>query len=83
MGDSINEDIHIGGSETYVFRYIVDILKNPQKDYPNIHCHLYSRNAAEITELLAEKESITCEDLIGLPPICSRQSIQKIEGNHL
>ncbi len=30
---------------------------------------------------LAEKESITCEDLIGLPPICSRQSIQKIEGN--
>ena len=52
MGDSINEDIHIGGGETYVFRYIVDILKNLQKDYLNIHCHLYSRNSAEITELL-------------------------------
>lgn len=121
MGDSISGDIHIGGGETYIFRYIVDILKNLQKDYPHIHCHLYSGNAAEITERLdkglldfgllmqpaditkynyinlpekdiwgvvmrkdsplAKKDSILCEDLIGLPLICSRQSIQKIEGN--
>lgn len=121
MGDSIRGDIHIGGGETYIFRYIVDILKNLQKDYPDIHYHLYSGNAAEITERLdkglldfglfmqpaditryncinlpekdiwgvvmrkdsplAKKESVTCEDLIGLPLICSRQSIQKIEGN--
>lgn len=121
MGESISGDIHIGGGETYVFRYIVDILKNLQKDYPNIHYHLYSGNAAEITERLdkglldfgllmqpaditkynyinlpekdiwgvvmrkdsplAEKDSILCEDLIGHPLICSRQSIQKMEGN--
>lgn len=121
MGESISGDIHIGGGETYVFRYIVDILKNLQKDYPNIHYHLYSGNAAEITERLdkglldfgllmqpaditkynyinlpekdiwgvvmrkdsplAEKDVITFEDLVGLPLICSRQSIQKIEGN--
>lgn len=121
MGDSISGDIHIGGGETYVFRYIVDILKNLQKDYPNIHYHLYSGNAAEVTERLdkglldfgllmqpadltkyncinlpekdiwgvvmrtdsplAEKDVITFEDLAGLPLICSRQSIQKIEGN--
>lgn len=30
---------------------------------------------------LAEKNYITCEDLMGLPLICSRQSIQKIAGN--
>lgn len=121
MGDFISGDIHIGGGETFVFRYIVDILKNLQKVYPNIHYHLYSGNAAEVTERLdkglldfgllmqpadltryhcinlpekdtwgvvmrkdsplAEKEVITCDDLIGLPLICSRQSIQKIEGN--
>lgn len=121
MGESISGDVHIGGGETYVFRYVVDILKNLQKDYPNIHYHLYSGNAAEITERLdkglldfgllmqpaditkynyinlpekdiwgivmrkdsplAQKDSITCDDLIGLPLICSRQSIQKMEGN--
>lgn len=121
MGDSVSGDIHVGGGETYVFRYIVNILKDLQKDYPNIHYHLYSGNAAEVTERLdkglldfgllmqpadltkyncinlpekdiwgvvmrkdsplAEKESVTCEDLTDLPLICSRQSIQKMEGN--
>ena len=50
MGESVSGDIHIGGGETYIFRYIVDILKNMQKDYPNIHYHLYSGNAAEVTD---------------------------------
>lgn len=121
MGDSVSGDIHIGAGETYVFRYIVDILKKLQKDYPNIHYHLYSGNAAEVTErldkglldfgllmqpaditkydyfnlpkkdiwgvvmrrdsILAEKETIRCQDLEGLPLICSRQSIQAMEKN--
>lgn len=121
MGDSVSGDIHIGAGETYIFRYIVDILKNLQKDYPNIHYHLYSGNAAEVTErldkglldfgllmqpaditkydyfnlpkkdiwgvvmrrdsVLAEKEMIRCQDLEGLPLICSRQSIQAMEKN--
>ena len=121
MGDSVSGDIHIGAGETYLFRCIVDILKNMQKDYPNIHCHLYSGNAAEVTErldkglldfgllmqpaditkydyfdlpekdvwgvvmrkdsALAEKETIRCRDLEGLPLICSRQSIQAMERN--
>ena len=121
MGDSVSGDIHIGAGETYVFRYIVDILKNLQKDHPNIHYHLYSGNAAEVTErldkglldfgllmqpaditkydyfnlpkkdvwgvvmrrdsALAEKETIRCQDLEGLPLICSRQSIQTMERN--
>lgn len=121
MGDSISGDIHIGAGETYIFRYIVDILNNLQKDYPNIHYHLYSGNAAEVTErldkglldfgllmqpaditkydyfnlpekdvwgvvmrrdsVLAEKEMIRCQDLEGLPLICSRQSIQAMERN--
>lgn len=121
MGNFVGGDIHIGAGETYVFRYIVDVLKNLQKDYPNIHFHLYSGNAAEVTErldkglldfgllmqpaditkydyfnlpekdiwgvvmrkdsLLAEKETIQCQDLEGLPLICSRQSIQTMEGN--
>ncbi|MFG6358616.1 MAG: LysR family transcriptional regulator [Acetatifactor sp.] len=121
MGNFVSGDIHIGAGETYVFRYIVDVLKNLQKDYPNIHFHLYSGNAAEVTERLdkglldfgllmqpadiakydyfnlpekdiwgvvmrrdsplAEKERILCRDLEGLPLICSRQSIQAMEGN--
>lgn len=121
MGDSVSGDIHIGAGETYIFRYIVDILKNLQKDYPNIHYHLYSGNAAEVTERLdkglldfgllmqpadktkydyfnlpekdiwgvvmrndsplAEKETISCRDLEGLPLICSRQSISAMERN--
>lgn len=121
MGNSVSGDIHIGGGETYIFRYVVDILNNLQKDYPNIHYHLYSGNAAEIAErldkglidfglfmqpaditkyncinlpqkdiwgvimrkdsCLAKKEAIKYEDLMGLPLICSRQSIQKMEGN--
>lgn len=121
MGDSVSGDIHIGAGETYIFSYIVDILKNLQKDYPNIHCHLYSGNAAEVTErldkglldfgllmqpaditkydyfnlpekdvwgvvmrrdsALAGKERIRCQDLEGLPLICSRQSIQAMEKN--
>lgn len=121
MGNSISGDIHIGGGETYIFCYIVDILKKMQKGYPNVRYHLYSGNAAEITERLdkglldfgllmqpadltkyncinlpekdiwgvvmrkdsplAQKPGITCDDLLGLPLICSRQSIQDIEGN--
>lgn len=121
MGDTVSGDIHIGAGETYVFRYIVDILKYLQKDYPNIHYHLYSGNAAEVTErldkglldfgllmqpaditkydyfnlpekdvwgvvmrkdsVLAGKEIIRCQDLEGLPLICSRQSIQTMERN--
>lgn len=121
MGDSVSGDIHIGAGETYIFRYIVDILKDLQKDYPNIHYHLYSGNAAEVTERLdkglldfgllmqpaditkydyfnlpekdvwgvvmrrdsplAEKETILCRDLEGLPLICSRRSIQTMEKN--
>ncbi len=121
MGDSVSGDIYIGGGETYIFQYVVDILKSLQREYPNIHYHLYSGNAAEMTErldkglldfgllmqpaditkycymdlpqkdiwgvimrkdsILAQKASVTCEDLVGLPLICSRQSLQKIEGN--
>ena len=121
MGNSISGDIHIGGGETYAFRCVVDLLKALQTDHPGIHYHLYSGNAAEVTERLdkglldfgllmqpadltkynyiqlpkqdvwgvimrrdsplAQKEAITCTDLIGLPLICSRQSIQNIEGN--
>lgn len=121
MGDSVSGDIHIGAGETYIFHYLVDILKNLQKDYPNIHYHLYSGNAAEVTErldkglldfgllmqpaditkydyfnlpkkdvwgvvmrrdsVLAKKETIRCQDLEGLPLICSRQSIQAMERN--
>jgi len=109
MGNSVSGDIYIGGGETCMFRYVVDILKNLQKDYPNIHYHLYSGNAEEVTErldkglldfgllmqpadltkyncidlpekdiwgvvmrkdsILAEKESVTPKDLIGLPLI--------------
>lgn len=55
----------------------MDVLKNLQRDYPNIHFHLYSGNAAEVTErldkglldsgLLMQPADITKYDYFNLP----------------
>ena len=45
-------EIYIGGGETDVIKLVADVAKDLRKDYPDIHYHLYSGNAADVTERL-------------------------------
>ncbi|MBO1701512.1 LysR family transcriptional regulator [Eubacterium callanderi] len=52
MENVIGGDIYIGGGETDVIKLVADVAKDLRKDYPDIHYHLYSGNAADVTERL-------------------------------
>ena len=52
MEGEISGDIYIGGGETDAIRLIARIARELQCDYPEIHYHLYSGNAADVTERL-------------------------------
>lgn len=52
MENTVSGDIYIGGGETRVMREIAQIIKELRKSYPDIHFHLYSGNAADVTERL-------------------------------
>lgn len=47
---TIGGDIYIGGGETYVMGLIADIVKDLQKDYPQIRVHIFSGNADDVIE---------------------------------
>ena len=48
----VSGDIYIGGGETRAMHEIAEIIKELRESYPDIHFHLYSRNAADVTERL-------------------------------
>ncbi|OCG22181.1 LysR family transcriptional regulator [Gilliamella sp. wkB108] len=50
--ENITGNIHIGCGETEVFRYIAQITKEIQEQYPHIHFHFYSGNAEYVMEKL-------------------------------
>ena len=50
MEDSIAGDIYIGGGETKAIKLIAEVIRELQKNYPNIHYHFYSGNAFDVTE---------------------------------
>lgn len=50
--DMISGDVYIGGGETDAMKWIAGTLRDMIDDYPDIHFHLYSGNADEITEKL-------------------------------
>lgn len=50
--DMIGGDIYIGGGETVVMHTITNIIKQLQRDYPQIHYHLFSGNAEDVKERL-------------------------------
>ncbi len=52
MEEVVGGDIYIGSGETDAIRLIADIAKELLNTYPNIHYHLYSGNAADVTERL-------------------------------
>ncbi len=49
---TISGNIFIGGGESDTIKYIAEILKEIQKEYPKIKFHVYSGNAEDVTEKL-------------------------------
>lgn len=49
---SLTGDIYIGSGETDSMKYIAEILKELQEEYPEIKYHIYSGNAEDVTEKL-------------------------------
>ena len=52
ISDIISGDIYIGGGETDSMKYIAEILKEIQDEYPAIKFHIYSGNAEDVIEKL-------------------------------
>jgi DNA-binding transcriptional LysR family regulator len=50
--ENISGDIYIGGGETDAMRLIAKTVNTLQREYPNIHYHLFSGNADDVTERL-------------------------------
>lgn len=77
MEGEIAGDIYIGGGETEAVKLIAEIAKELQNDYPNIHYHLYSGNAEDVTErldkglldfgILVQPADISKYDYINMP----------------
>ena len=52
MENALSGDVYIGCGETEAIRLIAAIIAELREDYPNIHYHLYSGNASDVTERL-------------------------------
>ncbi|WP_411335905.1 LysR family transcriptional regulator [Ruminococcus gauvreauii] len=52
MENIVGGDIYIGGGETDAIKLVAEVAKDLRSNYPNIHYHLYSGNAADVTERL-------------------------------
>lgn len=50
--DSVTGDVYIGGGESDSMKYIAEIIKEIQADYPGIKFHIFSGNAEDVTEKL-------------------------------
>lgn len=75
--NAVSGDIYIGGGETQAIRQIAEIIRDLQEEYPDIHYHLYSGNAEDVTErldkglldfgILIQPADISKYDYINLP----------------
>lgn len=52
ISETLSGDIYIGGGESDSMKYIAEIIKEIQNDYPDIKFHIYSGNAADVVEKL-------------------------------
>ncbi len=48
----ISGDIYLGCGETYIMEHIIQIFKEINDEYPDIHFHIYSGNAESVVERL-------------------------------
>ena len=77
MSGTITGDIYIGSGETPTVSLIADIIAEIRKEYPDICCHLYSGNEADVTErldkglldfgILVQPADLTKYDCLHLP----------------
>ena len=77
MGNTISGSVYIGGGETRAMTEIAKIIKELRGSFPDIHFHLYSGNASDVTErlekglldfgLLIQPADISKYDYISLP----------------
>lgn len=77
MKGSLSGDIYIGSGETEAMNYVASVCHELQIDYPDIHYHLYSGNAEDVTErldkglldfgLLIQPTDITKYDYLHIP----------------
>ena len=51
LNDTLSGDIYIGGGESDSMKYIAEIIKDIQNDYPDIKFHIYSGNAEDVIEI--------------------------------
>ncbi len=52
ISDTVSGDIYIGGGETDSMKYIAEIIKEIQDEYPAIKFHIHSGNAEDVIEKL-------------------------------
>ena len=52
MVETVGGDIYIGGGETDAIKFLARVAKELHDTYPDIHYHLYSGNAQDVTERL-------------------------------
>lgn len=52
ISETVSGDIYIGGGESDCMKYIAEIIKEIQADYPAIKFHIFSGNAEDVTEKL-------------------------------
>lgn len=52
LNDTMKGDIYIGGGESDCMKYIAEVIKEIQSDFPDVKFHLYSGNAEDVMEKL-------------------------------
>ena len=77
MEDTVSGDIYIGSGETQAIRQIAELIKDLGEACPNIHYHLHSGNAEDVTErldkglldfgILIQPADLTKYDYLDLP----------------
>ena len=75
----VSGDVRIGGGETYAMRLIAKVVKDLQREYPHIKCHIFSGNAEDVTDrldkglidfgVLIEHASVVKYESISLPDV--------------
>ena len=77
MEDTVSGDIYIGSGETQAIRQIAELIKDMGEAYTNIHYHLHSGNAEDVTArldtglldfgILIQPADLTKYDYLDLP----------------
>lgn len=52
INETLSGDIYIGGGESDCMKYIAEIIKEIQSEFPAVKFHIYSGNAEDVTEKL-------------------------------